>query len=370
MSKNTQEIPFTEIVERAAELTRTREDVSRKIRGVINDIYVRDITRKEDWAFLIARSTLTFTAQFSDGNITATTGGTTVSFPSTVSIDSSMNGRRLSIVGNDFVYNFTMQSGTGGSIQPPLSGTQNVANQSYSIFQPYYSLAADFDRFPKNGGLHQYFGGQVKIIQEKDYRYFTENMISTPNDTIQMCRLVGTDTAGNRLVEVNPPPKTATSAEYDYLKKLRPMRETTAGLIGNISSGGVNVIGDSGTQFTVANTGDFLRIDALGKGADSEWYRIIAISGNSGLTLATAFGLTGITSANYTICSSPDMPVMMHPAVLYGAIVALAADQNDAMIVGYKQEYANVLSDGKRIYKTRVYSQEIDTIATDYNYRR
>lgn len=371
MAKNVDVIPFTEIVERAAEIARIREDVSKKIRGIVNDVYVRDITRKEDWSFLIARSTLTFFSEYVTGTVSANTAGTALTFSSDVAIDSSMVGRQIKINQNDYVYSFAGMNGTtGGTISPPLSGTQNITSQTYSIFQPVYPLAADFDRFPKNGGLHTFFGGKKNVIPEKGYDYYLENYSPTTSDNPQLCRLVGTDTANRRLLEINPPPKSALSAEYDYLKTLRPMRETTAGMIGSISASGTAVTGDNNTHFTEANTGDYLRIDAFGTGADSEWYRIIAISGNSGLTLATAFGLSAATSANYTICSAPDIPTMIHPAILYGTITQLVTDQDDPMAPGYKQEYANVLSDGKRIYKTRFYREDIDSVATDYNYRR
>ena len=371
MSKNIREIPLTEMVERIHELARIREEVSKKVRGVVNDIYVRDIPRKEDWSFLIATSSLTFIQEYTTGNATINTSGSTVTFSSTVTVDSTMIGRKIKFASNDYVYNVSgLSSSTGITISPPLSGTQNISGQSYSMFQPIYALAGDFERFPKNGGLHIFQGGQKKTVMEQSYQHYVDNFIPSANDNTDFCRLVGNDTAGNRLIEVVPPPKNALSAEYDYYRQVYPMRETTSGLIGNISASGTSVIGDSNTRFTEARTGDYFRINNFGTGSDSEWYRIIAISGNSGLTLQTAFGLSGATSAGYTICSSPDIPTMIHPGVMYGALAAILADQDDPMALAYKQEYANVLTDGKRIYKTRTYNKEIATIAEDYQYRR
>lgn len=370
MAKNTEVIPFTELVERIQEITRERSSNASKIRGVVNDIYLRDIPRKEDWSFYLASSAITLIEEFATGTVSANTGDTTVTFSSEVVMTSSMTGRMLKMTGNDYVYRVSGMSGnTGATITPPISGNANITSVSYSIFQPFYSLASDFDRFPKNGGLINYRGNSQEIIPEKPYQEWPDEYTATPQNDPSFCRLIGADTAGNTLLEIVPPAKIAKSLRYDYFLRPRVMRESTAGLIGNITSGGVNVIGDSNTLFTQMNTGDYLRVDALGKSSESEWYRIIAISGNSGLTLQTAFGLSGVTSANYTICSAPQMPPRMHPAVLYGTITQIVADQDDPLYSLYAMKYAEVMTDGKRIYKTRNYNQDIHHIGEEYYYR-
>ena len=372
MSKNQTEIPFTEMVERVSEILRLREDVEKKIRGVINDIYVRDISKKEDWSFLISTSSMTFVAAYGSGNATIQPGSATITFSSEVVITSAMIGRKIKLQNNAYLYNIVSMSGTTGAvIGPTLSGTESVTNQSYEILQPVYPLNLDFDRFPKNGGLHIFQGGLKKIVPEKAYGESISNFQSVSNDNTEGCRILGMDTAGRTLVEVSPPPKNAISAEYDYLRRILPLREETSGVIDTVSAAGTTVTGSAGTtRFTTARTGDFFRVDNFGTGNDSEWYRIIAIANDSSLTLSTAFGTSGATSAAYTICPAPQFPTMMHPAVLYGAIVQLAADQNDSYVMGYKQEYANILTDSKRLYKTRIYNPEIETIAEDFNFRR
>ena len=370
MSKNTSDIPFTEIVERASQLAAIREDVEKKVRGIVNDIYLNDIPRKEDWSFLIATSSITFTQEYTTGNATINTGGATVTFSSDVTIDSTMVGRKIKFSSNDYIYTIMSMSGnTGAVIGPTLSGTVNISAGGYSIFQPVYSLNADFDRFLKNGGLHYFSGGRKVAIPESSYQDYISDFSSDTTETQASCRVVGIDTAGNRLVEVIPPPKSAISTEYDYISRLRPLRETTAGLIANIGASGTAVTGNASTLFAEATTGDWFRIDAFGTGADSEWHQILAISG-TGITLRSAFGNSGATNATYTISSHPRMPTMLHTAILYGAMIQLTASQNDPMAPGYKQEYASILSDGKRLYKTRTYSKEIKTIAEDYLYRR
>lgn len=370
MAKNLEEIPFTELVERTIEIARERADKESYVRGVVNDMYIREIPRKEDWSFFLVSSSLTLAPQYTQGNITATTGSTAVTFSSDVALTASNNGMQLKVSGNDYVYAFTYVNATAGTISPPFSGTVNATAASYAIFQAYYSLANNFDRFPKNGGLVNYRGTTEEIITEMAYQDWGTEYSSSPQDTPKKCRIIGTDTAGNALLEINPPAKSYKTMRYDYFYKPKIMRENTAGLIGNITASGTAVTGDSNTQFTLANTGDYFRIDNFGVRADSEWYRIIAINGNSSLTLQTAFGLSGATSAGYTISSCPQMPSKMHPAVLYGTLIQLAADQDDPLFQAYNLKFAEVLSDGKRLYKTRIYNQQIHNMGEEYLYRR
>lgn len=369
MSKNIDQIPFTELVERASEIARERADTRAKIRGYVNDIYTREIGRKWDWNFLLVGSTITTRERYNTGTVTANTGATTVVFSSDVSLDQTYTNSQLSISGNDVVYNTIYQSATSLTIQPPISGNVNVQDSSYNLFFPYYSLPSNFDRFPKNGGLGNYIGGKQKVIQETPFQEWGGNYSATPTDTIERMRIIGTDTAGNQLLEVNPPPLNAKSYLNNYFQSLSPMSETTAGLIGNISSGGTSVQGDTDCRFLEATTGDYLRIDAFGKSNDSTWYRIIAINNNSSLTLQNAFATSGVTSANYVICSAPQMPVKLHAGILYGSVLQCVTDQDDPLYLAYNMKLAEVLSDSKRLYVSRVYNQEIHSIAEEYLYR-
>lgn len=373
MSKNISEIPYTEICERVSELARERVDARPKIRGIVNDYYVREFPRKFDWNFFLAQSTVTVQGQYNTGTVSATTGSTAVTFSSDVVLTQSNNLWWIKITGSDYVYQFTYNNATGGFLNVPLGGTQNVINAPFNLFQPYYSLATDFDRFPKNGGLILFQGGAEQVIREMAYQDWANYYNPNPTQSAAYCRLYGVDTAGNTILELTPPPQVFLSYRYDYFIKPLPMYEITNGLIGNISNNSTSVQGDSNCQFTLANTGDYLRIDNLGKGSDSEWYRIISIANNSALTLQTIFRNnvnSSITSASYTISSAPKVPYKMHPVFLYGSILQLTVDQNDPMVQAYNIKYAEVLSDGKRLYVSRIYSQDIHHYGEEYLYRR
>lgn len=369
MSKNIDIIPFTELVERGMEISRERADTQPKMRGAVNDVYLRDIGRKWDWNFLLAGSTITVRSSLTTGTITAYTGGTTVAFSSDVALGSDATGCQLKISGNDYVYDCVFAGTTSLTITPPLSGNQNYLSTGYTIYFPFYSLAQNFDRFPKNGGLANYLGGNQKAIQETPFQEWGINYATSPSDVPERLRIYGTDTAGRQIVELNPPPKNNKSYPYNYYQALTPMRETSAGLIGNITSGGTNIEGDTNCRFSEATTGDYFRIGALGKGNDSSWYRIISIQNDSAITLQTAFAITGVTSANYVISSSPQMPVKLHPAILYGAVLQTTLDQDDPLFQSYNMKLAEVLSDSKRIYVTRVYNQDIHNLGEEYLYR-
>lgn len=372
MAKNITEIPFTEIVERVGDIARERVDSRSKVRGVINDMYTRELPRKSDWNFFLAQSTITVQGQYNTGTITATTGSTTVTFDSTVVLTQSNNLWWVKINGNDYVYQFNFSQTTGGTLNVPFGGNQNALATTYNLFQPYYSLATDFDRFPKNGGLISFQGGNERIIPEMAYQDWATYYSPYPTQYASYCRLYGVDTAGNTLMEITPPPLNNISYRYDYFIKPQALYELTGGKIG-VAFNGTTVTGDSNTQFLRANTGDYIRVDALGTAADSEWYRIISIANDSSLTIQAPFKNTGnlvVSSANYTISAAPKMPSKMHPCLLYGAILQLTVDQNDPMYQAYNIKFAEVLSDGKRLYVSRIYNQDIHHLGEEYLYRR
>lgn len=371
MAKNIVEIPITEIVERVKLLGRSGNNTNQKIRGLVQDIYLREIPSKFDWNFLLVSSGLTTIEKYATGTVSVNTGSNTVVFSSDAVITAGMVGRKFNVTGDGGLYEITsMSSTTSGLISPSYQSTQNATSQSYIIFQPNYALAKDFDRFPKPGGIYRQIGGEKKVLEEVQYRPYLDTFRNTPS-TPESCRLVGNDTTGNQLVELVPPPSIAENWGYDYFKQLRPLSETTSGTISSISASATSVTGNSTTRFTEATTGDWFRIDALGTGQDSQWYRIIAIAHDSALTLATAFANTAITSlANYTISRAPEMPVRLHIALLYGGLRGLELDQTDENFAFYHTQYAQVMSDSKKIYVSRPYNQEITGIHEDFLYRR
>src|SRR3990167_1399796 len=199
MSKNTVELPYTEIVERVKSITRSPDNAIEKIRGVVQDMYTRDIPTKHDWSFLMASSSITTVGEYKTGNASATTGGRIISFSSDAVMIDSMNGRKIKFAGNEVVYEVTSFMAVNSlQVLPAFEGNQNITNGSYTIFQPVYALANDFDRFPKNGGIYKWSGGNKEIMDEAPYQEYAEDYNGQPS-VPERVRLVSVDTAGNQL---------------------------------------------------------------------------------------------------------------------------------------------------------------------------
>ena len=370
MAKNTDQLPFTEIVERVREIARIASDNDRpRARGAVNDVYARKIPAEEDWTFLLVSSAITCDRPVSDGTVTVNTGDSTVQLSST-SLGSANTGWRVKLNDNADVYTLTYVNATTMTINPSLSEGQNIANGAYVAFNPFYALATNFDRFPKNGGFLFYQGGRITAIPEQREQKYYQDYTPQPNSVPAHCRPVTMGTSGVPIYEIVPPPLKAYNLPYEYLKRPEQLRESTAGWV-TIDAGSTVVVGSPGfSRFTEAQTGWYFRVDAFGQGADSEWYRIISIAHNSSLTLQTAFGMSGAVSAGYTLCPAPDYPVKVQPAIMFGAITVITADQNDELYQFYNARYTETLSDAKRTFKTRIYPQEVETVFEDFQYRR
>jgi hypothetical protein len=363
-------IPFEEALEKIGKLARDDAENSKvKIRGVIQNLYLREIPRKYDWSFLFASTSLPINGEYKTGTVSATTGSNALVFNG-ATLSSAMTGRKIKINEGDGVFDIQTVSGTSdATITPNYYGTNNVSGGAYSIFDPDYALPSNFDRFPKGGGLILYQGGQKVPLKEEAIQEYYENYNSSPS-TPEACHIEGVDGNGNSLVVIRPASDSDISLGCDYIKKLTPLKTTSSGLVGNVSSGGLVVHGDSNTRFTEATSGDYFRINNLGIGEDSKWYRVALITNNSVLTLSTTFALTGMTSTGYCISSAPEYPDKMQDALIWGTLRTLVGDQGDTMFAYYNNQLAEVLSDGKRLYVTRQPSTEIHSVATDWNYRR
>lgn len=372
MAKNLREIPATEIVERTQKLGRLAESTIGRIWGVVQDTWQREIASKFDWNFLLSASSLITTAQYTTGTLTANTGDTTAVLSSDASITSAFTGRQLKPNSNDVVYDITFSNTTAATISPSLQGNSNLSGVGYTIFQPFYTLASDFDRFPSEQGLIKWNGGNKEFIKDitHDRLEWNSSYSASPSIPARL-RLIEPDTAGTARLELNPPPQYARIYSYDYFRKPRILLESTGQLL-SISAGATTILGLPGqSRFTEMTTGDYIRVDALGKGQDSWWYRIATITNDSSLTITTVFASTAITSsANFTISRVPDGPPVIHTAILYGTLRSLMQDQNDPQWQAYQVRFAEALSDAKAQFVTRIYNQEVDTIATEFMYRR
>lgn len=366
MSKTTRDIPFTEIVEIVQDLSKSNSKDERRIRGVVNRKYAKAIPRENDWPFLKSTSGLTTVAEYKSGTVTIQPGSTQCTFSSVVSLDASFTGRKIKFTNNSNEYPFTFTDTTGGTISPGLSGNTTITGGAYRIYGFQYSLAPDFDRFPINGGLLYWSGGQPTPLPEREDDDYYNEYTASPTSNPDFCRLQGYDTAGNRRVEIVPPLNTIIFASYEYIKALSPMIETTAGTVAVTGT----VVTGTGTKFTQATTGDYFRIDVMGVGNDSEWYKIDTITHDSALILVTSVVSNNGAGTSYTISSFPYYPPSLQEALIPGSMRDIIIDQNDPNFLFYHSEYARILTDNKVLIQNRKAKDDIELIAEDINYRR
>lgn len=368
---NIAEIPFTEIVERTQKLARVGEDSFDKIRGAVTDVYTREIPAKFDWTFLIAGSSITTSQEYHTGTISMNTGDATAILTSGT-FPTDCVGWKIKFSGNDTAYDVVAYlTTTSVTVNPAMWGAQNLSGASYSLYRDTYPLAKDFDRFPKPGGVYRWAGARKQILPEVQYVNYVNDEYTATASTPSKTRLAGTDTAGCQLVELIPPAKDARVYGYDYVKCLTQLIENSAGTITSINAGSTQVLAVGANFTSILTDGScFFRVNNLGVGEDSTWYRVLSVQNDNQLTLATAFANSAVTIANYTISQAPKYPIRMHLGIIYGACRQLNVDQNDPNAQFYHNQYASVLSDAKRIYVSRPYSQEVDGVFTDYRYRR
>ena len=213
----------------------------------------------------------------------------------------------------------------------------------------------------------RYDGGKQTLIPEKHEQRFEEEYTPGPS-TPEECRVLAPGTDGVYRVELTPPPKGILLFQNKYIRELDPLRETTAGTA-TIDAGSTGVTGHS-ALFTEAQSGWYFRVDVFGTHDDSEWYRISSITNDSTITLSSAFGLSGATSASYSVSAAPVMPPLMHRAILYGSVMDVMSDQNDPTFVQMGSKMTATIQKARVLWKTRIYSQEIETMAADFTYRR
>jgi hypothetical protein len=360
--------PFTEIVERTQDLTRSNADTKQRIRGIVNDVYTTDITKEFDWSWLKASSAISCIAQFNTGTVMVSTQGTVVTMSGATTIDTTFTGRKIKFADNPDVYDVTYLGTTGITISPPLSGATNISDGTYTIFKNIFSLPGDFDRFPVNGGLLSYSGGQPTPLPElMDDDYYAQ-VNASPTDVPDNCRMLGYDASGNIQVEILPPPASAYILKTEYIKSLDVMTENTAGTI--VMTSNSLVVTGTATVFNVMSVGDYVRADNFGKGPDSVWYRIATITSKTNMTLSTVFR----TDSNYTgVCTlsaAPKMPPKIQPAIMWGAIMKILPDQKDPMFIMAQAEYSKTIKDNRTLEQNRHSKDNLELIAEDMEYRR
>lgn len=355
-------IPFTEIFERLMTLAKidsfNNEDYAK---GLVNDAYTRALPNLSDWNCIIKDGFLTMSPYYNTGTVAVSAGDTTVTGSGTAwtAAMTYARGWRIRFAGLNNVYEFTRTGPTTATINPALEGFTDLTAQGYSLFQDEYPLPVDFDRFLRNGSLYVIQGGRLyNTIMELPRDKFREEFFPEPLDPIFRCMLTRTDSNGQRMVRVNPPPKTAKVHPFDYVPKIPPMREYTTGTCA-VNTGSAIVTG-SGTLWSANVTaGSYFRIDTIGQGDSSKWYQILSVDTNTQITLSSAYEDAIESGIEYTISTAPSMfPPEFHEFILYEAVsvaVASADDPNTQVMIARRSDVLNRLN---KNYKSRRTNQQ------------
>lgn len=356
-------IPFSELFERLMTLAKidsfNNEDFAK---GLINDAYTRSLPSLNDWNPLITESYLSMTAYYNTGTVACTAGATSLTGTGTTWTSGMTNnaGWKIKFASLDLVYSFTYVSSTTATINPALEGATNLSGATYVLFRDEYALPTDFDRFLKNGSIYIQQGGRTyNIIGELPRDQFREQFIAEPSDPIFRAMLTRVNSSGDRMVRLNPPPRTAKVYPFEYIPKLAPMKEYTIGTV-TVTNASTTVTGSSTLFSANVTAGDYFRLDSIGQGDSSKWYKISSVDSNTQLTLSSAYSDASGSAEEYTVSSSPSgLPSEFHEFILYEAVSlvsASASDNNSSLMIARR---ADILARLNKNYKSRRTNSQI-----------
>jgi hypothetical protein len=365
-------IPFSEMTERVQkELIRDNSASEDKYKGRVNDVYTIDLPSLIDWRHIRTEASITTTADYNTGYISATST-TTVTGASTVWTSANSNNLLLKVSGYDEVYRCTYSAATSLTIDRSWVGTNISSNTTYSIFQDRYALASDFDRLvlDPDKSIYYWLGGIRVYLKYRDPDVFEVKQVYTPNIpayyTIKWI-------SGDPYIFIDPPDTSARTFFYVYMPILKRMSEYTTGYITTLANAGTAVTG-SGTDFDgfVTSTTDYdyyLRIDPDGTSSASKWYKVSSAASDTALTLSDAYAGTAIsggtsTTGAYTISMISKLPAGLDLAIIYGTAIVSAIDQtNRTQIEGWSAVYTKILDQYRAVEGKLGYSkQRVHTI--------
>jgi len=358
-------IPYTELVERLQkELVRDNSASPDKYGGRINDIYADDIPSQIDWRHLRKIGSVTTVAEYTTGNISAiTAGATTVTGDSTVWTSANSNDLNLKVTGKDEVYRCTYVSGTSLTIDRAWVEAAITTDTQYSLVQDRYALASDFDRMILDPHKSVYYwedGRRVYLKYREPDEFEDIQVVNSNTPSYYTIKWVN----GDAYIFIDPPDYETRTLYYVYIPTLKHMFDYTTGGILTLANGSAAVTG-TGTAWAV-NIVDtsthvyYLRIDSDGTGAASKWYKILSVDSATGITLASNYLGTSITtSVPYSIAMASNLPHGLDLGILYGAAVISAIDQtNEKQIASWSGLYAKLLAQYRAIKGKKNYGQK------------
>lgn len=331
-------LPFTEMVEKLMkDLIRDNSTPETKYKGYINDVYMHDIPAQIDWRNLRNTKYITTLAEYSTGYITDISG-TTVTGLATSWTSANSNNLLLKVTGNDEVYRVTYVSSTELTLDRTWVETDiSSTNTEYKLLQDRYALASDFSRLILDPDKSVYYwqDGDRVYLKYRDLDTFEMRQVTNSNEpsyyTIKWVN-------GDPYLFIDAPDNEARTLHYIYEILLKRLFEYTTGSVLTLANGSTSVTG-TGTAWGdfIIDTTDhdyYLRIDGDGVGSDSQWYKISSVDSDTGITLASNYLGTAITTATtYTISVVSRLPIGLDLGILYGAALLAGADTVSELMI-------------------------------------
>ena len=333
-------LPFTELFERLQQdLMRDATGEEDKYKSMVNDIYCTWLPSQLDWRAIRTSSYITTVAEYTTGTVAVTNGSTTLTGTDTVWV-TGMTDRKIKFDDDDEIYAFTYVSETSGTLGKNFLGTTATA-ATYTIFDDDYALASDFQRMLPYGnkrGLYYFDDGDRFYLEPRREDEFFDHKSDEPADPLYYW----IDHKNTRVI-LDPPPDTARYLHYEYIPTLSNLTEYTTGTVA-ISNNSTALVGTD-TDFTnnVATT-DYIRLDDDGDKGGSVWYGVTTITDATHIVLSSVYAGANASAESYTSSKVPLLATGLHLAILYGAAIVGAADQESAQFQSWKGIYDGVVA--------------------------
>ena len=340
---NQYKIPFTEQFERVMyELVRDKASntaMEPKYKGAINDVYMADfLTLPED--YLRKTGTFRTIGDYVTGSITVANGGATIVGVATAWTSANSNDGLLKATDTETVFRVAYSGALVLTMGSPATWVDAALTaKGYRIIFDRYALVSDFghmviDDIDDPEAVYWWTGGARQHLTPQDNGEFERDFsfaYGTPDK--YTVKYIDTDP----YMYIWPADDITRSIFYEYIPMITGLTEYTTGTA-SCTNGATAVTGTSTDWDGYLSTTEdyYLRFDGDGTGSASVWYKISTYTGDTSITLSSAYNGATKSAASYTISKVSKYPAKYDTALIYGAALRVDPSNTDA------QRWANI----------------------------
>ena len=325
--------PFIEIVEVCQnELVReAASNQENKFKGFVNQVYLNELPALLPEEFIRKEAFITLAAEYTTGTVTVGSGTSGI-LGSSTSWSSIHDDYLIQVGGYNRIYRMSFNADTLLDFQNSLSWVESSGTGlSYALYQDKYALPSDFaymvEDDPEDPNvISRYVSGAPLFLDPLSNDQFERTFSGIIGDvwayTVKWI-------AELPYLFTLSAPSTADILRFWYIPQLTTLIEYTTGTVTFATTTAVIAAGSAlwTANVTTALNQYYIRNDADGTGSASKWYKILSVTNNTALTLASSFGGTTGTGQTYTISEISKWPERFDDAILYKA--ALIADPDN-----------------------------------------